>query len=204
MEISTAFNLTGIMINLLGAYFGVSAFKNMKIKDIVEQTSSYWGYNSKQFEALVTQKYMAIAGFGCIFAGSLTQLMGVSSSIKGEINVQMNMFMIGLAIIFHLLIKGLTMLIKHYAEKDINKVMIPRLYKQYQQYKNVKVKDNEKDRSVEMMKDDLMKKRKIIESLAKRLRIKEPVMGSALEEVVLEKVKTYLSTLYEEELTVDL
>lgn len=107
MEINTAFVLTGIMINLLGAYFGVSAFKNMKNKDIVDQTSSYWGYNSKQFEALVTQKYHAIFGFGCIFAGSLTQLMGVTTSIKGEINVQMNMFMIGLAIIFHISIKAL-------------------------------------------------------------------------------------------------
>ena len=204
MEISTAFNLTGIMINLLGAYFGVSAFKNIKPKEFIEQISTYPGYNSKQFEALVTQKYMAIAGFGCIFAGSLIQLMGVSSSIKGEINIQMNMLMIGLAIIYHLLIKGLTVLIRHYADQDINKVMIPKLYKQYQHYKNVTAKESQKDRSVEMMKDDLMKKRKIIESLAERLKVKELVMGSALEEVVLEKVEDYLSTLDEEELKVDL
>lgn len=93
------------------------------------------------------------------------------------------------------------MVIKHYADEDINKVMIPRLYKQYQ---NVIEMENEKNKSVETVKDQLMRKRNIIEDLAKRLKIKEPVMGSALEDAVLGKVEEYLATLDEDEKVVDL
>lgn len=165
IKLNLSLNILGLLISILGGFFGAKGFFGEKNKDIHARSKLYY-YNEEHFVSMVTQKYSGIYGFLLISIGAIIQLLVVVFEFKNMyLYITKNIFILIVILIFIVAELVISKSIKKIVNLAVSKIRIPIELKEYRDYIN-KISGEKSEVAKKIVKNSL-------DSIAKLLNIND-------------------------------